>query len=52
MPVSALRNGIYCDTIKDAVAPLKIRACLGVKVIVQSCLPFLLSLDHAFVAAD
>lgn len=34
MPVPARRNGIYCDTVKDALAPLRIRACLGVKIII------------------
>lgn len=51
MPGPALRNDAYCDPVKDAPAPLKIRACLGVNVLTQSCLPFLLSLDNSLVAA-
>lgn len=51
MPGPAPRNDAYWDTMKDAPAPLKIRACLGVEVLTESCLPFLMSLDNSLVAA-
>lgn len=51
MPGPALRNDAYSDTVKGAPAPLKIRACLGVKALTQSCLRFLLSLENSLVAA-
>lgn len=35
MPVPAAGNGVYCDTLKDALAPLKIAVCLGVKAFTQ-----------------
>lgn len=52
MPVPTPRNGVYCDTIEDALAPLKIKVCLGVKVLTQCLLSsFSPGLDHTFVAA-
>lgn len=51
MPGPALTNDAYCDTVKDAPAPLKIRASLGVKASTQPYLPFLPSLENSLVAA-